>query len=440
MQHTRARRRFEWLGILLLAACGSAGCHTDRPAPPNVVIVLIDQLRKGAADQFMTGVNAAAKRGIVVEQMRSVAPWTYPSVVSLMSGLYPQQHGADGHLHENLLSRIDPGVPLLQQRLRDAGYATAAFITNPFLLDWNGFHVGFDTFDGSFIGSEGNRRGDKSVWRPETMYSNAVNPAVRAHFDAIPYDAPEFTYIHYIDVHGPWKGAPFRGTYADAIGYVDRKVMELYDYLMRRYGGDVLFIVTSDHGRAIGDDRKVGYGPRFRGEKNTVHDFNLRIPFAILPSARVTEAARVSGPTSNIDVVPTLLDWLAIEPTIERPGQSLLPSIRSGEPMPESRHLYARNSAFGFLNDAVLFERHKVVRFFDIDTGAVTERRRFNLAADPRETRAVSEGISASDEVFRRMSGDHGFAFESIFDAVDRGVAEGLRARGYRGGASDDAP
>lgn len=440
MRNASARSRIEPLVALLFVWWAATGCGADRPSVPNVVIVLIDELRKDAADQYMTGVNAAARRGIVVEEMRSVAPWTYPSVISLMSGLYPQQHGADGHLHENALSRIASGVPLLQKRLRDAGYSTAAFITNPFLLDWNDFHVGFDKFDGSFIGSEGNRRGDESVWVPETMFANSVNTAVRAHFDATPYDTPEFTYIHYIDVHGPWGDAPFRGSYAEAIGYVDRKVMEIYDYLKRRYDGDVLFIVTSDHGRALGDDERVGYGRRFRKQKHSVHDYNLRIPFAILPSARVTEAVRVFGPASNIDVVPTLLEWLEIEAKVERPGMSLLSAILNGQPIPTPRYLYARNSAFGELNDALLVDRHKVLRFFDIDTGAITERRKFDLEADPRETRSLPDDDPASAEAFRRLAGDHGLAFEMKFDGVEAGVESRLRALGYLGGEQGESP
>jgi len=424
--------------IALLVWWAAIGCGIDRPSRPNVVIVLIDELRKDAADQYMTGVNAAARRGIVVAEMRSVAPWTYPSVISLMSGLYPQQHGADGHLHENTLSRVAPGVPLLQKRLREAGYSTAAFITNPFLLDWNDFHLGFDKFDGSFVGSEGNQRGDESVWVPETMFANSVNPAVRAHFDATPYDTPEFTYIHYIDVHGPWEGAPFRGSYAEAIGYVDRKVMEIYDYLSRRYDGDVLFIVTSDHGRALGDDQRVGSGRRFRKQKHSVHDYNLKIPFAILPSAHVTQAVRVLGPASSIDVVPTLLEWLEIEAKVERPGTSLLGAIRSGRPIPTSRHLYARNSAFGQLNDALLIDRHKILRFFDVDTGAIVEQRKFDLEVDPRETQPEPYDPSAFAEAFGRVAGDHGMAFEVQFDGVEADVEARLRALGYLGGVQKE--
>jgi arylsulfatase A-like enzyme len=428
-----------WLGALL-AVAAAAGCAPDGPTPPSVVIVLVDELRKDAADAHMAGVNAAARRGVVVEQMRSAAPWTYPSVISLMSGLYPQQHGADGHLEQNLLSRVDPGVPLLQRRLRSAGYTTAAFVTNPFLLDWNDFHDGFEHFDGSFVGSQSNRRGDESVWNPQTMFANHVNTAVRAHFDATPFGAPELLYIHYIDVHGPWHGAPFRPDYNEAVRYVDRKIMEVYDRALKRYAGNVLFIVTSDHGRALDDDRRVGFGRRWRKQKHSVHDYNLRIPFAVLPSAIVPQGVRVSGPASNVDVVPTLLDWLALEPRVERPGISLLGAIRGGSPLPADRVLYARNAAFGELNDAFVVNGRKHLRFFDIASGALTARRLFDLDNDPRETTSPdADALPAIAALTEAAGSRQGLHFEVIFDGIDADVEARLRALGYLGGDSADS-
>ena len=63
----------------------------------------------------MSETRALAERGIVFANARSVAPWTYPSVVSLFSGLYPQQHGADGHQDGKLLTTFSADVPLLPQ-------------------------------------------------------------------------------------------------------------------------------------------------------------------------------------------------------------------------------------------------------------------------------------------------------------------------------------
>ena len=206
--------RAVWVLGLALFACAGA----SKPADPNIVIVLIDQLRKDTADAHLTRVRALAERGIVFEQMRSAAPWTYPSVISLMTGLYPQQHHADGHPMKNVLLTFDRGLPLLPGILRARGYRTAAFVANPFLHTWNPFHEGFDSYDVGFIPSRGNRRGGgrPSDWSPATMFANTVNPAILKHFDGTRPEAPEFTYVHYIDVHGPWAQAPFSPGYEQA--------------------------------------------------------------------------------------------------------------------------------------------------------------------------------------------------------------------------------
>ena len=127
------------------------------------------------------------------------------------------------------------------------------------------------------------------------------------------------------------------------IRFVDRKVAELYDYFTARYDGDVLFFVTSDHGRSLRDDLEIGHGPRWRKEKKSVHDYNLRIPFAILPSERVAQSRRVAGPSSLVDFVPTLLEWLDLPARHPHPGVSLLPAIAEGEPLPRDRGIYARH-------------------------------------------------------------------------------------------------
>src|SRR5262245_21751781 len=117
--------------LLCLGACGGAA------ARPSVVLVLVDQLRADAAEDGLGATRALAENGVRCTDMRAVAPWTYPSVISLLSGLYPQQHGANANQRGNLLTTIDDAVPLLPRTLGAAGYHTAAFITNPFLHESN---------------------------------------------------------------------------------------------------------------------------------------------------------------------------------------------------------------------------------------------------------------------------------------------------------------
>jgi len=213
--------------VLPLGGVALSACMKDRSQrqKPHVVCILVDQLRKDAADRWLERIGPIASRGVIFEQMRSVAPWTYPSVISMLSGLYPQQHGADGHMFKNVLATFERRVPLLQKTLRADGYETAAFITNPFLHTWNHFRMGFDHFDAHFIGSQGNIRGRGDlVWKPGTMFADSVNQAVTSHFSGRRCRSREFTYVHYIDVHGPWQGAPFKHRYKDAVSFIDQRI------------------------------------------------------------------------------------------------------------------------------------------------------------------------------------------------------------------------
>jgi arylsulfatase A-like enzyme len=429
---SRPVSRRSFLHLLGSTVVAASACRRAAPRPPSVVLVLIDQLRKDAADRWLTKLNALAAGGVVFDRMRSVAPWTYPSVVSLASGLYPQQHGADGHLHAGILSHFDAEVPLLHRVAQAAGYRTAAFVTNPFLHTWNAFHQGFDHYDVSFVNSQENLRGlSNVVWNPERMFGDTVNRAVRDHFArAGAAERPELTYIHYIDVHGPWSGAPFSGGYEGAVRFLDERIVELHQLFLDRYDGNLLFLVTSDHGTAFPGDVDAGDGPALRRDKASVHDFNLRIPCFFLPSRLVTAPRRLAAPCGNVDVAPTLSEWLGVAMPLRMPGRSLMPAIR-GDAAAEPAPLYARMSAFGSLSDCLVVGARKYIRHFDVDTGAVSALRVFDLDADPDELAPLAEDFGAVAEAIDREAGSHGVAFRPRFKNPPKDLVEKLRSMGY---------
>ncbi len=422
------------LKILATAALGYPACRRQVDVHgKSVVLILVDQLRKDAADRWMPAVGRLARRGILFDEMRSVSPWTYPSVISMMSGLYPQQHGADGHLSRNILTTFSSDVPQLQELLRAAGYRTAAFITNPFLHEWNPFKEGFDLFDAGFINNVGNRRlgYDAGVWIPERMFADSVNQAIMRHFEGQPYETPEFTYVHYIDVHGPWEGAPFPGSYEASIRFIDERIHEIYDYFTDRYAGELIFLVTSDHGRAVADDESIGEGPQWRKTKATLHDFNLRIPLVILPGGPVPGPRRVPGPCANTDILPTILEWLDRPVPYRVPGRSLLPEIRDEESLPPDRPLYAKSSAFGTLSDGIVYRGRKYIRFFDPESGELAARRVFDLERDPREAEPIAEEFGEAEALLAEAAGDQGLAFQARYETLSEELEDQLRSLGY---------
>ncbi|HED67001.1 MAG TPA: hypothetical protein ENJ09_15775 [Planctomycetes bacterium] len=439
---------------LLLLLCLTGACSPGaegRKAPagdaPNIVLVLVDQLRRDWAEEWLVEVGALADEGVRFDGMRSAAPWTYPSVISMFSGLYPQQHGADGAPDDGrLLSTFSEAVPLFPKTLGEI-YDTSAFITNPFLQDWNPLHLAFDSFDAEdFIGNQGPTRGNpKAVWTSH-MFADSVNRAVMAHFDAKePSSTPEFTYVHLIDVHGPWEGAPFetggaleKNTSEEArhaaARFLDGKILELYRYFLARYDGDLVFLVTSDHGMERGAELSLepaGY----RQRKATVHDFNTRIPFWILPSKRVSGPRVVHGACSNIDIAPTLLEWAGLRSPAPLPGRSLLPAI-SGAAL-ESRPVYSLMSAFGRRNDCVILGHEKLMRHIDPTGAGPAIKLVYDLERDPAETSPIAHAFGERGRILEEEAGDHGLAFPKRFEPPDDETLRGLQALGYLGGEDD---
>jgi len=330
-----------------------------------------------------------------------------------------------------VLSTFDRRVPLLQRTLRRAGYQTAAFVTNPFLLDWNPFHQGFDRFTGNFVNNVGNLRVPATMWGQERMFGDTVNAAVLKDLRDRRSTAPEFTYVHYIDVHGPWEGAPFAASYDAATRFVDERVAELYAFFSERYDGDLLFVVTADHGVALEDDERLGLGLPWRTSKLSPFDFNLRIPFLVLPGRRVPKGRTVGIPCSNVDFVPTALDWLGLPGAHALPGLSLLPAIRADAPLGGDRPVYAKVSAFQRRADCLVSSGRKYVRFFDPESEREIARHVFEPARDPRETNSLGSEFGNVDAVLQRLAGTHGRVYPARFDDVRSDIRERLRALGY---------
>ena len=82
---------------LVIAACGGG----DRP-PTGIVVVVVDTLRAdavglhGAEWDATPAIDALAPESVVFDRAYAQASWTRPSVPTLLTGLYPSEHGVTG--------------------------------------------------------------------------------------------------------------------------------------------------------------------------------------------------------------------------------------------------------------------------------------------------------------------------------------------------------
>ena len=124
----------------------------------NVVVISLDTLRAdhlgsyGYAAPTTPNIDRLAAHGVVFEDAISQSAWTRPSHISMMTGLYPVEHGI---VSMSLDARLSPSVPTLASVLRSHGYATASFNGGANLAAHFGLDTGFDVYR-----SVGKRLGD----------------------------------------------------------------------------------------------------------------------------------------------------------------------------------------------------------------------------------------------------------------------------------------
>src|SRR5437867_252114 len=137
---------------LALTGCSRGFGGRDRP---NLLLISIDSLRADCTDGFgsplPTGprVRRLAQEGVIFRSATAAAPWTTPSMMTVLTGLYPWSH----HVRDHDFS-LSPQVPLLSQRLKEAGYATAAIVPSATLGEDYGFARGFDLYVIGYYGHQ----------------------------------------------------------------------------------------------------------------------------------------------------------------------------------------------------------------------------------------------------------------------------------------------
>jgi arylsulfatase len=228
-------------------------------------------------------------------------------------------------------------VPVLAEKLRDAGYVTAAFISTWTLKSHlSGTHRGFDLYDDENFDLERN-----SFGAVERDAADVTQAALRW-LDAAPPDRPVFLWIHYSEPHSPYdlkaayapkasdKGESDgprsrRYKYSSEVGYVDNAIGIFLARADKRLAPEsTVTVFLSDHGESLGEHDYWGHG------KNT-HWPNLRIPL-LLRGPGIPAARRVAAGASIVDVVPTILDLLGLPALPGAAGHSLTSSWDHQEP------------------------------------------------------------------------------------------------------------
>jgi choline-sulfatase len=288
----------------------------------NVVVVTLDTTRAdhigayGARGIETPAVDRLAKEGVLFEQAESVTPLTLPAHSSIFTGKFPPEHG----VRDNGGFFLGPEQVTLAEVLRERGYRTGAFIA-AFVLDskW-GLNQGFETYFDDFDIAKAREVSLSAIQRPGNEVVDKALPWIEQ-----VKNQRFFAWIHLYDPHTPYrppepfqtryKNHPYNGEIAFADSQVGRVVQLLHSLgLYER----TIFIVLGDHGESLGDHGESTHGFFIYESVNHV-PFLVRAPFSL------TQGRRVADPVREVDVMPTILDLLGVEPPRGISGVSLVP-------------------------------------------------------------------------------------------------------------------
>jgi len=440
--------------------------------PVRVIVLLEDTLRAdhtsvyGHHRETTPVLRELAQRGVVFENAYSQAPKTRASCPSLLTSLYPSATGVWNHIHQ-----LGDRYLTLAEVLRGMGFATAMYTQNFNASPYSGLHQGFDHVVDREAGQ-----------RAPGLYGPQLYDWLQKH-----RDRSLFLYLHLIDPHSPYdppppddlyyrrlekQGAPVaedrryldpewvetptaegrKALYDGEIRYNDRWLGKFFETLEEKgLDENLLFVFLSDHGEFFGEHglwehRWPGYRPV------------IRVPLIMSWEGKLAAGKRLSPPVQLVDVMPTLLELLGVEPTsLPLQGDSLVPLFREGE-HPAFSDRVAISEEMGAIEPgdprawgSIFFRDWHLLTsrgFFgsemraDLDLDEFLYTRFFNLTDDPEEksfrnvyyydlllkrdlNRLLRRFQAANARLRRALEGERGEI------AYDPEVQERLKALGY---------
>jgi arylsulfatase A-like enzyme len=369
----------------------------------NVVVYVSDALRAdhlgcyGARFVNTRTIDELAAGGVRFDQAISAAPWTAPSMTSMVSGLYAHHHG---YLHWD--AELDPTTETLFRALSAHGYEVGTFVfdTNYLFKDLPEANVlgTSETLDGAIAWLRENRS------RPFLLFFH--NWATHMPYDILHSERKDWLAAK-AEVIGGIQADSASALEATREGYrraVERQsetfvasMLEELDTLGLRE--QTVFAFLSDHGESWGERlaAKEDVKGVYHMHGATVYDEIVQVPLILSAPGRLVPGV-VDAQVRSVDLMPTLLE-LAGVPSGEIDGTSLLPLV-AGEEYGDRPAVIAGTDMGALTKLAVRMPPWKLI--LGIESG---EEEAYRLDLDPREleSRPADAPAELRELVFREL-------------------------------------
>jgi arylsulfatase A-like enzyme len=415
-------------------------------------VVLVDALRydhvglHGSKFPATPSIDELGSEGVDFRNAFVQATWTRPSVPSLLTGLYPAEHGLGDFVSKGAEVQgqaLSPQATTLAEGMKAAGYRTALVGYQAQLSPRFGMDQGFDFFNNNTMGAE------------------KIDRRFLGWLDEAP-EKPFFAYLHYLDIHWPycppaetfgrfdtnpdtvrfcenWRklrddirsGAvvlteadkkALAARYAEELLALDAELGRLFAALKARGAwDDTLVVLTADHGEELAERGGIEHG-------HTMYDELLHVPFLWkLPASwRRSRGGAVDALIETRSLLPTLFDLVGQPAVRGVSAPSLLPWLHGRAPE-AAPYGYVAGETNGMI--AVRTARWKLVL-----TPEQKKQELYDLENDPGERANLAESRPRELAEMQKLLREWRRSLKPIGAAattLDAETEEELRSLGY---------
>lgn len=348
---------------------------------PNIVLIHCHDLGRylGCYDVDIDTpeIESLAESGVLFEEHFGTAPQCSPSRGSLMTGRYPHVNGLMGLAHGDWELNFDERI--LPHFLSDAGYETHLFGLQH--IAQNTDRLKYD-----FIHSEGNLYPGVSPEVHETNRARTVASVFSSFLERETYVSPFFASVGLFEVHRAQEDNgrfSFAGEMYDAD---DPNKVRPLPYLPDRRG--VRHDIAEMHGMVYAIDEAVGkiletiddmdiqdetliiftteHGIAFPRAKGSCYDAGIEAALILRYPGVADGGETYDELLSNVDVLPTILDIVGVDPPDNLDGRSFLSLLTDSGEYEERDHIFAEMTWHDVYNPVRMIrtERFKYIRNF----------------------------------------------------------------------------
>jgi arylsulfatase A-like enzyme len=406
-----------------------------RNQPLNIVLLGVDSLRAdhmscyGYPRLTTPHIDRLAGQGVLFEKNYSVHIPTTSAYANMLTGMDAFSTQVVALRHKGPLREE---VRTLPEILRDAGYNTTCvgFSGNP-------SSRGFDKYlDYAGWGSWNEGRSPKA---------QNLNDVALPELDRLAgEEKPFFLFLRHMDPHAPYLPPapyermfyhgnecdpanrsmdpvmafkPFRDFFASwmppgisdkdyviaqydgAVAYMDACIQSILNALdAKGLAENTLVVLNGDHGETL-------YDHECWFDHHSMYDPTLFVPLIMRLPSGLPAGKRVSGYSTHMDLVPTVLDLLGVDSGIRFDGKSLLPLVRGDVPSHDSEM---------YITECTWMRKHgwrtpewKLIVALEPDFHFKPEVELYNLIDDPEENRNIADEQPGVVAFLRKRMEDH---------------------------------